>query len=88
MKAEGMGLVIEGETAVLTALESAEPYLTKSEEYPSPHNMLNALRGDRDTLIVLAYDSIEPVEQARLLRKHKITVDDFDEMKAGVKASG
>ena len=50
--------------------------------------MLNALRGDRDTLIVLAYDSIEPVEQARLLRKHKITVDDFDEMKAGVKASG
>ena len=88
VKAEGMGLVIEGETAVLKALESAEPYLTKSEEYPSPHNMLNALRGDRDTLIVLAYDSIEPVEQARLLRKHKITVDDFDEMKAEVKASG
>jgi len=88
VKAEGMGLVIEGEMAVRKALETAESHLSKSDQYPSPHMILNALRGDRDTLIVLAYDSIDKADKARLLRKHKITVDDFDIMKEKVKASG
>ena len=88
VKAEGMGLVIEGEIAVRQALETAESHLSKSDQYPSPHMILNALRGDRDTLIVLAYDSIDKADKARLLRKHKITVDDFDIMKEKVKASG
>lgn len=88
VKAEGMGLVIEGEMAVRKALETAESHLSKSDQYPSPHMILNALRGDKDTLIVLAYDSIDKADKARLLRKHKITVDDFDIMKEKVKASG
>ena len=88
VKAEGMGLVIEGEMAVRKALETAESYLSKSDQYPSPHMILNALRGDKDTMIVLAYDSIDKAYKPRLLRKHKITVDDFDIMKEKVKASG
>ena len=88
VKAEGMGLVIEGEMAVRKALETAESHLSKSDQYPSPRMILNALRGDKDTLIVLAYDSIDQADKPRLLRKHKITVDDFDIMKEKVKASG
>ena len=88
IKAEGSGLVIEGDTSVLKALEMAEPHLSDGGEYPSPRNMLSALRGDRDTLIVMAYDTVEAKERSRLLRKHKLSVDEFDNMKEAVKASG
>tara|TARA_R100001463_G_scaffold13034_7_gene34910 strand:+ start:312 stop:1688 length:1377 start_codon:yes stop_codon:yes gene_type:complete len=88
IKAEGSGLVIEGDTSVLKALEMAEPHLSDRGEYPSPRNMLSALRGDRDTLIVMAYDTVEAKDRSRLLRKHKLSVDEFDNMKEAVKASG
>ena len=88
VKAEGSGLTIEGESSVLKALEMAEPHLINGSEYPSPPNMLSALRGDRNTLIVMAYDTVEAKERSRLLRKHRLSVDEFDSMKEAVKASG
>lgn len=92
VEAKGIGLIIEGETSVLKALELAEPHLNgktkSSRSYPTAHNMLSALRGDKDTLIVMAYDCLEGYDKAKLLRKHRLTVDDFDDMKAGVIKSG
>ena len=68
--AEGRGLVIEGENAVFKALEMAEPYL--NGHAPAATRLLKGLRGDKDALILIAYESMKPPEQMKLLKKHRI----------------
>ena len=90
VEARGIGLVIQGEDTVMKALELAEPHFNgKSRDtFPSALTMLKAMRGDRDTLMVMAYESLDTAERSKLLRKHKISVDDFDKMKEEVMADG
>jgi len=90
VEARGIGLVIQGQDTVLKALECAEPHFNgrSKDRFPSARSMLDALRGDRDTLIVMAYESLDRAEKTRLLRKHKLSVDDFDRMREEVLASG
>lgn len=90
IEARGIGLVIQGEDTVKKALEMAEPHFNgkSKENFPSGLNMLKALRGDRDTLLVMAYESLDKSEKSKLLRKHRISADDFDKMKEEVMASG
>jgi len=89
VSAKGRGLVIEGQDSVKKALEIAEPHLNgNSRGFPSARNMLKALRGDNDTLMVIAYESLNKTEKTQLLRKHKLSVDDFDQMREEVLASG
>ena len=84
--AKGSRLIIEGEQAVLKALEVSVPHLNGHS--PEAVRMLKALQGDENALIVLAYDSSKPEDQGRLLRKHNISTDDLDSMREEVVAVG
>ena len=90
VEARGIGLVMQGEDTVMKALELAEPHFNgKSKDtFPSALTMLKAMRGDKPTLMVMAYESLDMPERSKLLRKHKISVDDFDKMKEEVMALG
>ena len=79
--AEGRGLVIEGENAVFKALEMAEPYL--NGHAPAATRLLKGLRGDKDALILIAYESMKPSEQIGLLKKHRIDDEKMEAMLNG-----
>jgi hypothetical protein len=70
VSAEGRGLVIEGESAVFKALEMAEPYL--NGHAPAAKQLLKGLRGDTDALVLIAYESMNPTEQVKLLKAYRI----------------
>jgi hypothetical protein len=79
--AEGRGLVIEGEDAVFKALEMAEPYL--NGHAPAANRLLKGLRGDKDALILIAYETMEPSEQVRLLKIYRIDEEKMEAMLNG-----
>lgn len=79
--AEGRGLVIEGENAVFKALEMAEPYL--NGHAPAATRLLKGLRGDKDALILIAYETMNPTEQINLLKKHRIDDEKMEAMLNG-----
>lgn len=79
--AEGRGLVIEGENAVFKALEMAEPYF--NGHAPVASRLLKGLRGDKDALILIAYESMEPSEQVRLLKIYRIDDEKMEMMRNG-----
>ena len=86
IEARGSKLIIEGEKAVLKALEVSVPHLNGHS--PEAVRMLKALQGDGDALILIAYDSMKPEDRGRLLRKHNISTDDLDSMREEVMAVG
>ena len=86
IETKGSQLIIEGEEAVLKALEVSVPHLNGHS--PEAVRMLKALQGDKNALILVAYDSSKPDVQGRILRKHNISTDDLDNMREEVLAVG
>ena len=86
IETKGSQLIIEGEEAVLKALEVSVPHLNGHS--PEAVRMLKALQGDKNALILVAYDSSKPEVQGRILRKHNISTDDLDNMREEVLVVG
>ena len=84
--AKGIGLEILGEQAVSKALELATPLITKKTS--EAFKMMKALRGDRNALIVMAYDGMDSKDQTALLRKHNLSEERFIEIKKEVMING
>jgi len=74
IRADKGRILIEGEIAVTKALEMAEPHLNGHSDHA--RQLLEGLRGNTDALILLAYDNMEPDEQMKLLKAHRITYDE------------
>ena len=86
VSAKGKGLEILGEIAVRAALEKAEPHL--NGQCPDASKMLKAMKGDQDALLVLAYESMEPDDQMKLLKRHNLSDEDMAGKREMVMSSG
>ena len=84
--AKGIGLEILGEAAVSKALQLASPLITKKSS--EAFKMMKALRGDKNALIVMAYEGMNPKHQIALLRKYDISEEEFFEIKKEVMIHG
>mgnify|MGYP003665530320 CR=1 FL=1 len=84
--AKGIGLEILGEAAVSKALQLASPLITKKSS--EAFKMMKALRGDKNALIVMAYEGMNPKHQIALLRKYDMSEEEFFEIKKEVMIHG
>ena len=79
-------IIIRGEKAVRKALLLAEPYLNGHS--PDARKMLKGLRGDKDALLVLAYENMNQQEQIELLKSHRIDDDEMTRKREEVLTNG
>ena len=86
IKSNSSKIVINGELAVRKALELAEPYLNGHS--PDARKMLKGLRGDRDALLVLAYENMNQAEQIQLLKSHRIDDEEMTRKREAVMTNG
>jgi hypothetical protein len=79
-------IIINGESTVKKALELAEPYLNGHS--PDARKMLKGLRGDKDALLVLAYESMTQQEQIELLKSQRINDEEMTRKREAVLTNG
>ena len=80
--AEGNGLVIEGETSVVKAIDASLPHLTKKK---GEVNILKkALNDDEKAIMCLTYSHSKPQKQVRLLKSWNMSLEAFEEMREAV----
>ena len=86
IEAKGKGLLISGEIAVKAALSKAEPHLNGHSS--DAIKMLKAMKGDKDALLVMAYDGMKSNEQMKLLKKYNLSDEDIVGLREMVMSSG
>tara|TARA_R110002020_G_scaffold26498_3_gene85789 strand:- start:3312 stop:4631 length:1320 start_codon:yes stop_codon:yes gene_type:complete len=84
--AKGIGLEIVGDDAVLKTLEMASPLISKKSS--EAFKMMKALRGDKNALIVMAYEGMNEKNQMALLKKHNLTDEEFIKIREDVLING
>ncbi len=77
--AEGNGLVIEGETSVVKAIDASLPHL--KEKRGEVNILRKALEDDEKAVMCLTYDHSKPQKQVRLLKSWNLSLEAFEEMK-------
>ena len=81
VSAEGQGLVIEGETSVLKALEMT---IDKTKMNGDLIVLLKALQGDINALKVVAYENKSPRNQVSLLKSLNMSVEKMKQIKEDI----
>lgn len=77
--AEGNGLVIEGETSVVKAIDASLPHL--KEKKGEVNILKKALEDDEEAIMCLTYAHSKPQKQVRLLKSWNMSLEAFEEMK-------